>query len=109
MGIIDAKFGSEIVTKKGKVYKFDDIGCMVRWMKSGELELSALQHILVMNYEKENDLLDVHSCVFVVGPDIKSPMNFNTAAFATNDAANQFASNPGRKLLDWKIIYDTID
>ncbi len=109
MGIIDSRFGSEIVTKKAKVFKFDDIGCMVRWMKSGELDLSAFQHVLVMNYEKENDLLDVNSCVFVVGEDIRSPMNFNTAGFSNKQAASEFAAKPGRKIVDWKKLYDTIE
>lgn len=109
MGIVDPKFGSELVTKKGKVYKFDDLGCMVRWMKSGSIDLSSLSHTLVINFENQNDLLNVHEGYFVVGADIRTPMNFNTAAFSTLESAQKFASKPGRKIVDWKKIYDTID
>ncbi len=109
MGIIDRKFGSELVTKKGKVYKFDDVGCMVRLMKSGTLEQSEVSQVLVVNYEKENDLLDVNLCTFVVGQDIKSPMNFNVAAFANSDTAKNFGSQGERKIVEWKTVYDNIE
>src|SRR5690606_3250333 len=33
MTISDARFASELVTKKGRVYKFDDITCMVNYTK----------------------------------------------------------------------------
>ena len=29
MQLIDTKFGAELITEKGKIYKFDDIGCML--------------------------------------------------------------------------------
>ena len=109
MGIIDARFASELVTKKGKVYKFDDIGCMVRLMKSGSIPETEWKHLLVCNYEKENDLLDVNKCNFVAGSDVKSPMNFNVAAFSTKEAATTFGSKNGRILLNWKSIYDRIE
>ncbi len=109
MGIMDPKFGSELVTKKGKVFKFDDIGCMVRFMKSGTIDQSELSQVLVVNYKTENDLLDVNSCTFVVGQDIKSPMNFNAAAFTDAEAANNFGIQNGRKILDWKTIYENIE
>lgn len=109
MGIIDRKFGSELVTKKGKVYKFDDVGCMVRLMKSGTLEQSEVSQVLVVNYEKENDLLDVNLCTFVVGQDIKSPMNFNVAAFSNSETAKNFGSQGERKIVEWKTVYDNIE
>ena len=31
MTLMDHKFGAELVTNKGKVYKFDDINCMLNF------------------------------------------------------------------------------
>ena len=31
MTLVDKKFGAEVVTKKGKVYKFDDLNCMIKF------------------------------------------------------------------------------
>ena len=38
MGLADFKYGGEIITKKGKVYKFDDLRCMVSYIKSNSIE-----------------------------------------------------------------------
>lgn len=34
MGIVDPKYGGEVITKKGKVFKFDDLICMARFLKA---------------------------------------------------------------------------
>ncbi|MBK9727166.1 MAG: nitrous oxide reductase accessory protein NosL [Saprospiraceae bacterium] len=109
MGIIEPRFGAECVTKKGKIYKFDDIGCMVRLLKSGMLEESELKYIVVANYEKENELLDVNTSTFVVGTEIKSPMNFNTAAFSDTIQAKLFILQKQLKILDWHAVYQNIE
>ncbi|MBK8954071.1 MAG: nitrous oxide reductase accessory protein NosL [Saprospiraceae bacterium] len=110
MGIVDRKFGSEIVTDKGKVYKFDDLGCMIRLMKSGAFDQQKPALVLVMDYEKENNLLEVNSCKFVYGEDIRTPMNFNTAAFGTIPGANNFAKQgQNRNIVDWNYIYANIE
>src|SRR5690606_22753916 len=38
MTIADARFGAEILSNKGKVWKFDDAHCVIAFMKSGELK-----------------------------------------------------------------------
>lgn len=110
MGIVDRKFGSELVTKTGKVYKFDDIGCMVRLMKSGALDQNELVHILVIDFERETQLVDVNECKFVFGEDIRTPMNFNTAAFKNDNVALEFKSQGNnRQIVNWDYIYNKIE
>ena len=38
MGIMDPKFGTELITTKGKIYKFDDVSCMQYFLKSNTRE-----------------------------------------------------------------------
>ncbi|NJO25793.1 MAG: hypothetical protein HC867_08590 [Bacteroidia bacterium] len=38
MGMADFRFGGEVITKKGRIYKFDDMRCMIDFLKSGSLE-----------------------------------------------------------------------
>ncbi|HRI80568.1 MAG TPA: nitrous oxide reductase, partial [Cyclobacteriaceae bacterium] len=35
MTLMDNKFGAEIVTDKGKIYKFDDMSCFLNYYNSG--------------------------------------------------------------------------
>jgi copper chaperone NosL len=109
MGVADKKFGAELITKKGKVFKFDDIGCMVRFMKSGAVEQKETAQTVVINYEKKDDFLDVNNVVFAVSEEIKSPMNFNAAAFQNKEAADKFLTGKNGKILRWNEIYNKIE
>jgi copper chaperone NosL len=109
MGIVDIKFGNELITKKGKVYKFDDVGCAVRFLKSGTIEQKDIEKVVVINYEKKDDFLDVNKASFAVSEVIKSPMNFNTAAFISQEAATKFLSDKTGRTLNWNEIYSRIE
>jgi len=109
MGIIDPKFGAEIVTKKGKLYKFDDIGCMVRLLKSGSIEQKDIAQTVVINYEKQNDFLDVKKASFAASNILRSPMNFNIAAFASEEVATKFLSGKNGNEMTWDELYKRIE
>jgi copper chaperone NosL len=107
MGIADPRFGGEVITKKGKVLKFDDIGCMIRYIKSGEMEQKDISQTVVVNYEKQADFINTDKAAFLVSETIKSPMNFKVAAFSTADAANKGIQ--GGKILPWNELYQQIE
>jgi copper chaperone NosL len=109
MGIADKKFGNEIITRKGRILKFDDIGCTVRYLKSGSLDQKDIDQTVVINFEKANDFINVNNAFFVVSEEIKSPMNFNTAAFASNESASNFLSGKNGKVMKWNEIYNKIE
>ena len=103
MGIADEKFGGEIISKKGKVFRFDDIGCMIRFMKAGGIEQKDISQTVAINYEKKNDFINTEKSVFVSSERIKSPMGFNIAAFSNAEAANKSIQNG--KILSWNELY----
>ncbi len=102
MGIIDPKFGSEIITGKGKVYKFDDVICMNRFIKSGTLEEKDIKQTVVINFEKQIDFLDVQKSFFVVAAEVRSPMGSNAAAFVSKEAAEKFNQTKKGLVLNWQ-------
>jgi copper chaperone NosL len=108
MGIVDPKFGGEVITKKGKVYKFDDIICMARYLKSGELKENEIAQKVVINFEKENDFLDVMKTTFWVSPELRSPMGSNTAAFSSQQAAEKAKAGKEGPLMNWDELYNKI-
>lgn len=107
MGIADARFGSEVITKKGKVFKFDDIGCMIRFMKSGGVEQKDIAQTVVINFEKQNDFINTGKAVFLTGETIKSPMNFNVAAFPSVHAVREYSQDG--KTLSWNELFQQIE
>ena len=107
MGIADTKFGSEVITKKGKVFKFDDIGCMIRFLKTGVVEQKDIGQTVVINYERQNDFLDTDKAFFLMSDAVRSPMNYNVGAFSSAEAAKKYF--PGGQTISWNELFQKIE
>jgi copper chaperone NosL len=108
MTIVDEKFGTEIITNKGKVYKFDDVNCMVLFMRNEGIAETELKKYLVINYQNKGDFLNVADAYYYVGEDVHSPMNGNAAAFSGKQAAVNFQAGKQGVVMDWKEVYNTV-
>jgi copper chaperone NosL len=82
MTLMDKRFGAEIVTQKGKVFKFDDLNCLVNFMKSGELSLADIAQTLSIDFKNPCSFVDVQKALFLKSEAIKSPMRADIACFA---------------------------
>ncbi|WP_198175425.1 hypothetical protein [Spirosoma telluris] len=52
MTIVDQTFAAEIVTQKGKSYKFDDVACLVNYLNENKVPEADLAFLLVDQYNK---------------------------------------------------------
>ena len=101
MAIVDPKFGGEIITKKGKVFKFDDAHCLANYIKTGTVKSEDIEQTVFIDHGNSNHFLDVNSLFFVVSPQLKSPMNSNAAAFPDAASAEKMATQTGGKIVKW--------
>jgi copper chaperone NosL len=110
MTIMDSKFGGELVTKKGKVYKFDDVRCVAVFLERRGVELSDIHKTLFVNYDNNpNDFVEVKHAEFVVSSQFKSPMAGNAAAFKSKkEAEKKSAEIPGSKVTNWATLYNIL-
>ncbi|HSC54892.1 MAG TPA: nitrous oxide reductase accessory protein NosL [Phnomibacter sp.] len=99
MQIADARLAAEIVTQKGRAYKFDDISCLLHFTASGQ-EVAA-EKIYVCDYENAGNFTDATQAFFVTSEIIKSPMGGNTAAFSNKENAEAFATKNNTTVLAW--------
>ena len=104
MTIMEPRYGAEIISKKGKVFKFDDVHCVVNYLKKEKIQQGDIKQTLFINYNKENDFVDGNTVLFVSSPQLKSPMNSNLAAFATQEEAQKKAAETAGKIHDWKTL-----
>jgi copper chaperone NosL len=81
MTLMDNKFGAELVTKKGKVYKFDDVNCMLSFFHSGVEAEENIAYKLVIDFSHPEKLIDASNAYFLKSDEIKSPMGSHVAAF----------------------------
>jgi copper chaperone NosL len=86
MTISDNRFGAEIVTKKGKVFKFDDEHCIVRFLQTNKIPKQQIGAVYFANFSSPHQLLNVEQAIFLQSPSLKSPMNGNIAAFSNEDS-----------------------
>jgi len=86
MTISDPRFGAEIVTNKGKIYKFDDQHCIIDFMKSDKLAQNDIAGVYFTDFNKPHELIPVLDAHFLQSPALKSPMNGNIAAFRHPDS-----------------------
>lgn len=81
MIISDQRFGSELVTTKGKVFKFDAIECMVPELLNKGSDQYA--YTLVTDYANPGKLTDAHNLNFLISQDLASPMGHNLSGHST--------------------------
>ncbi|MFN3664602.1 MAG: nitrous oxide reductase accessory protein NosL [Sediminibacterium sp.] len=99
MRVTDAHFGAELVTAKGKVYKFDDAICLKNYLLQ-ERDIVA-QNLYLTLYSRPNQLIEVNKAVIVQDESIRGPMGGNIAAFAHADSIILGLKATG-KIIDWK-------
>ncbi|MFN8343486.1 MAG: nitrous oxide reductase accessory protein NosL [Spirosomataceae bacterium] len=105
MTIMDKKYAAEIVTDKGKVFKFDDLSCLVKYMKISKLNEEELAFIVVNDYNRPGEWIDVKTAVFLNSKDLRSPMRGDVAAFSAKSFATaNMAQLSDAKMLTWKEV-----
>ena len=100
MTIVDRQHAAEIVTKKGKVYKFDASECMVHFME--DYDISTIQLFLSNNYSKPETLIDATKATFLISENIPSPMGAYLSAFKNKGGAIKVQEKKGGTLYSWE-------
>ena len=98
MTLMDKKFGAELVTSKGKVYKFDDVNCMLNFYHSGETAPEEFKYKLVIDFAQPEKLIAAGDAFYLKSPKIKSPMASQVAAFENKESMEALKK-------EWKGIY----
>lgn len=100
MTIVDKVHAAEIVTRKGKVYKFDATECMVNFLK--EFDTSEIALFLSNNYTEPEALIDATKATFLISENIPSPMGAFLSAFKNKVDAEKTQAEKGGKLYTWE-------
>ena len=100
MTIVDKVHAAELVTKKGKVYKFDATECMINFLKDFE-DASEVELYLANNYKEPEILIDATKATFLISENIPSPMGAFLSAFKNKVEAEKVRSEKGGNLYSW--------
>jgi len=101
MTITDIKFGAEIVTKKGKVHKFDAVECMMNSLGLENIKLTDSGGLYVVDAANPKQLTDATKATYLISDKFPSPMGANLSAFANKTDAEKFQKDFGGELKTW--------
>ena len=99
MTIVDKVHAAEIVTKKGKVYKFDATECMVNFMD--DFDTNEIELYLSNNYKEPEVLIDATQATFLISENIPSPMGAFLSAFKNKADAEKTQAEKNGTLYTW--------
>lgn len=102
MTISDARFASEIVTEKGRAYKFDDLACMTSY--SREHVATKVKSFWVNEYGTGNELINAENAYYIKAESLKSPMGGNVAAFLQKEDADVLGATLNQKVMIWDSV-----
>lgn len=103
MSISDKRFACEILTSKGRAYKFDDVSCLLDYKTAHSDKMNNASYY-IQDYLVPNTLSLINALTFVKGENISSPMGGNIAAFTNKDSATVYATQWQAELTSWESI-----
>lgn len=103
MTIIDQTHAAQLVTKKGKQFKYDAIECMVNNIQENYAP-EQLSTILVANYSNAGEMIDAKTAHYIISSEISSPMGANLSAIPTQTKAEELQKAYKGTLYTWDTL-----
>lgn len=100
MTIVDQSYAAQIVTTKGRAYKYDAIECMVQSMP--QWQSSDLQYLLVTDITTPKKLIDATKAYYLISDALPSPMGANLSGFQREQDRNQYLLGNSDRGLNWQ-------
>ena len=94
MGIVDMRYKSEVISPKGKIFRFDSIECLLRWKQRHPQEVASAW---VSDFFHPEQWLLLEKAYYLKSEKLSSPMGAFLSAYASpkdlQTAQKQFGGN----------------
>jgi len=102
MTIVDKIHGAELITEKGKVFKFDATECMLNYIaEDNELERGSF---LTNHYDGPASLISATKATYLISENFPSPMGAYLTAFENATSAEKVKAEKGGELYTWEAL-----
>ncbi len=92
MQVHDDAFATQLITEEGKVYKFDDLGCMNDWKIKNTNEAIAIEFV---RDSETSEWVKLDNAYFAYDPSFQSPMAYGIVSFKDKSSAEQYIAHEG--------------
>jgi copper chaperone NosL len=98
MTIVEQTHGAELVTKKGKVYKYDAIECLIQHKR--EFDQETIKFLLMTDYANPQHLIPMEEGTIIQSKAVPSPMGAFLSGFKSEEQARKLIEEKGGKILE---------
>ncbi|MEW6506823.1 MAG: nitrous oxide reductase accessory protein NosL [Bacteroidota bacterium] len=99
MTISDPKYGSELISDKGKIFKFDSIECLADY--STKVDSKTVRSMWVTDFSAKGNFLNAKDARFLRSDNLRSPMGLNLSAHKNNEELNLVKSEVSGEIYRW--------
>lgn len=103
MTIVVPQHAAQMVTSKGKSYKFDAIECMVHSLQD-EFKDTEMAYKLVADFGNPGEFINASNAGYLVSEEIKSPMGENLSAFEGKQEVGEAQKKFSGEIFTWEEI-----
>lgn len=89
MSVKDSGYAAELIADNGKVYKFDDLGCLLAYQKNNPGVAAAARYVQDAG---SHAWVALEQAFYVLSKDVDTPMGYGIRAFSQKADAQKFAS-----------------
>jgi copper chaperone NosL len=108
MTIVTKTHAAQMVTGKGKQFKFDAIECMIRFLNDKK-ELILDSNLLITDYNSPGTMINAKTASYVISEAVSSPMGANLTGFSSFEQAKKTINNLSAEYYDWDGIFKKLN
>ncbi|HET9513176.1 MAG TPA: nitrous oxide reductase accessory protein NosL [Gemmatimonadales bacterium] len=102
MTVTDPRFSAELVTRKGRVFVFDDPGCLADFLAGGSVPSEDIHSLWFSDFLEPDSLLEARDAVFLRSDSVRTPMNSGLIALRPGPRADSLRAAWGGALETWE-------
>lgn len=100
MTIVDPKWGAEIITDKGKIFKFDVVECMIAYYYT-MIDTNKVRSMFTIDFTSPGSFLEAKQAKFIRTLQFPSPMGLNVISLKTYADTTKMGLKSNYEMLDW--------
>ena len=108
MTLADPRHAGQLVTVTGKVFPFDDVGCLATFVATGGIAAGEIHSVWFHDFTRPDSLLDAGGAVFLQHDSIRTPMDYGIVALRRGPATDSLADATGGRLLSWNEVLERV-
>ena len=102
MTILDSKFASQVISTKGKSYKFDDSHCLFEFLRNGGVWRNEAEGIYFADYGGSGSWIRSEKVVFLKSDKLRGPMGGTVVAFPSEASSKATQAHVGGEIISWQ-------